>query len=570
VVVAFVALACWVGWLAWHVNRDLSAAVDDASRLQTSVNAGDDPATRAALADLQRHSSDASDRTDGLTWSALSKVPLVGDDAEGVRVVSDVVADLSRDGIAPLARIATDLESLLPRDGAISIDAVRDLQDPVSTGDAAFAEAAERLSSQDTSGFIDRLRVKYRDLAARVSDAAAVLHTADTTLQVLPSMLGGDEKRTYLVVFQNNAEIRATGGLPGAVSLVTAQDGKVKMTRQVAASSLGETDRPVLPLSKAEQAIYGPQLGTYFLDANFTPDFPRTADLMRTRWEQLYPDKIDGVLSIDPVALSYILEATGPIAIGDLSLTSDNAVDELVHQVYLRYADPATQDAWFRLVARAVFDKVTDGSGSPQQLIRGLVQGADEGRIYVHSFEADETKVLGGTQIAGELVTDPGAPPQVGVYLNDATGGKMSYYLRYSVTVDSTYCSEGIQRLAAHARLLSDAPDDAAKLPDYITGAGRYGTDPGSQLVLVRLYGPVGGEMSNVELNAEPVRDLEFIDQDGRPVATITVFLTPRNTVDLTWRMKTGAEQTGETRLTVTPSTASRAGSTVVPTTCAA
>ena len=58
------------------------------------------------------------------------------------------------------------------------------------------------------------------------------LATADRALQVLPTMLGRDEPKNWLLVFQNNAEVRATGGLPGAISVVTADDGELSRNRQ--------------------------------------------------------------------------------------------------------------------------------------------------------------------------------------------------------------------------------------------------------------------------------------------------------------------------------------------------
>lgn len=566
-VIATLSAALWVGWQAWQVNRDLSAAAADAKTLQQAVEDGDDPATDAALADLQEHSTSAAERTSGWTWSALSHAPVYGDDARGVRLVSDVVAELSNNGIEPLVRTSTDLESLLPKEGRIDVDTVRSLQSPVSDGKTALEAAVEQLSGEDPVGFVGPLREKYRELQSQIADAADVMSTADTALQVMPGMLGDGERRKYLLIFQNNAEIRSTGGLPGAVSLVEAEDGKVELTRQVAANTFGETDKPVLPLTPEERQIYGPQLGTYFLDANFTPDFPRTADLMKARWEQEYDDSLDGVFSLDPVTLSYILKAVGPVPVGDVTLTSDNAVDELLHQVYLRYEDPADQDAFFRDVARAVFDKVSSGAESPQELIRALVRGADEGRVYVHSFDSQEQSDLAGTQVAGELITDPDAAPQVGVYLNDATGAKMSYYLRYDVKVDATYCKDGVQGLSAKAHLLSDAPEDAASLPDYVTGAGVFGTEPGSQLVLVRLFSPVDGEISHIQLNGAPI-DAEPVIQDGREVMTTVVQLEPQFTVDLTWRMTTGPDQTGDVETSVTPGVVARKLSSVVATAC--
>lgn len=564
---AVLLVAGWCAWQAWQVNRDLSAAADDAARLQAAVSDGNGDAADAALAQLQAHSTSAADRTDGPTWSAFTHLPRYGDDATGVRVVSETLASLSNDGIEPLVRTSSDLESLLPKDGKISIDAVTRLQQPVSHGSAVFAAADKALAAQDPSGYVGALRDQYRELASRVSQAAAVLKTSDTALQVMPSMLGGDGPRNYLLVFQNNAEIRATGGLPGAVSLVTARDGKVRMSRQVAAGSFGETAKPVLPLTAAELAIYDRQLGTYFLDANLTPDFPRTADLMRARWEQEYPEHLDGVISLDPVALSYILKAMGPVQVGDLSLTSENAVDLLLHEVYLRYPSPLAQDAWFRQVARAVFDRVSSGVQSPQDLVRALARGADEDRIYVHSFHDEEQQTLAASQVAGSLVTDPAAAPQVGVSLNDATGAKMSYYLRFSVGVSSTYCRAGSQGLSGKAHLLSDAPDDAASLPDYVTGAGLFGTAPGSQLVLVRLFGPVDGKISDVELNGRPIRAAAVV-QDGRPVITTVALLKPGFTVDLTWRMVTGPGQTGDTAVRVTPGVTPKRTSSVAATSC--
>jgi hypothetical protein len=557
----------WVGWSAWHVNRDLSAAADDASRLQAAVSTGDNRVADDALARLQVHSSGAARRTGGPTWSVLARLPVVGDDARGVRLVSDVLFDLSENGIEPLANTAKDLESLLPRNGKVSIDAVTSLQTPVASGARAFSVADDRLEAQDSSGFVEPLRTKYQDLASRVSDAASALDSASTALQVVPGMLGEAGTRNYLLVFQNNAEIRATGGLPGAISLVRADHGKVEMTRQLAANAIPEASTSALPLDPAERMIYGRQLGTYFLDANFTPDFPRTAALMKARWEQLYDERIDGVLSIDPVALSYLLAATGPVTVGDIQLTSENAVDELLHEVYLRYPNPADQDAWFREVARAVFDRVSSGAESPQALIKALARGANEHRLYVTSFEEDEQSTLSGTQVAGEIVTDPTAPPQVGVYLNDATGAKMSYYLRYHVQVRTSGCTNGRQGLDGKLEMTSAAPLDAASLPAYVTGAGRFGTDPGSQLVLVRLYGPVGGSLTGLKLDKRVVTP-DVVDAEGRPVVTVPVLLKPEDSLDLTWEMTTGLNQSRATRVSVTPSVVAGDSSSVAPSSC--
>ena len=91
----------------------------------------------------------------------------------------------------------------------------------------------------------------------------------------------GDGDRDYLLVFQNNAEIRATGGLPGAVRVVEADDGKVD-ARPVRTRRITSAQRtpPTLPMTEAERASTTGISAGYFLNAGMTPDFPRAAELI--------------------------------------------------------------------------------------------------------------------------------------------------------------------------------------------------------------------------------------------------------------------------------------------------
>nr|WP_246304967.1 DUF4012 domain-containing protein [Nocardioides thalensis] len=369
-------------------------------------------------------------------------------------------------------------------------------------------------------------------------------------------MLGQDEPRNYLLVFQNNAEIRATGGLPGAVSLVSADRGALAITRQATGAQFGRaTDAPLAP-TDPERRLYANVLTDYFLSSNMTPDVPRAAELWAARWEQEFPDdQVDGVLTLDTVALSYVLGATGPLEIDGVELNADNVVDELLHNVYLRIEDPAEQDAFFAAVATAAFDRFTAGATNPTGLIKALARATSEGRVNVHSFDDAEQAELGGTTIAGELVTDvDNSSPQIDVTVNDNTAAKMSYFLRYETDVNATYCTDGVQGFAGKMRLTSTATEEAKQLPGYITGT--EGLAPkGSQWVTVRLYGPAGGTVDDVTLNNRPLKPLR-VDQDGRPVAQYYIELAPGQTVDVAWTMTSGPGQTADPHVRVTPSIA--------------
>ncbi|MBA2774339.1 MAG: DUF4012 domain-containing protein [Nocardioidaceae bacterium] len=77
-------------------------------------------------------------------------------------------------------------------------------------------------------------------------------------VKLLPPMLGPDGPRSYLVMFQNTAELRAAGGIPGAIAIIRAAGGKLRLTQQGDAGSLGSYRWPVLPLAVNGKKGYSP------------------------------------------------------------------------------------------------------------------------------------------------------------------------------------------------------------------------------------------------------------------------------------------------------------------------
>lgn len=570
VVVAVVAIVGYTGWLVYDAAHHLKAAADDASAIKAAALGNDPAKAKAAIDDFSGHAHSAEEATSSPFWSLLTHVPAFGDDARGVRTASKVADDLSDGPLTELAGAVGDIDAVLPKDGGVDVASVQGLVKPVADGDAALDKARAQLDAVDPSGYVDSLKTRFRDLQGKVDDAADAMGVADRALKVLPQMLGADGKKNYLVVMQNNAEIRATGGLPGAASLVSADKGKIAMVREVAGSSFGQAPAPVLPLQPAEQKLFGKNLGEFFLDANLTPDFARSAALWKARWEQTQPEKIDGVISLDTVSLSYLLKALGPVDVGGVHLTSDNVVDELLSKVYARIPDPKAQDAFFGQVTSAIFQRVLSFSGSRQTLLQALGQAADEHRLLIHDFDSTVQGDLAGTAVAGEVTKDAPTTPQVGVYFGDGTLSKMSYYLRYDTHVTATSCVAGVQKLTGKLTLTSTAPADAkTSLPAYVLGTGNAlpKSSAGYMLVTIYVYAPEGGAAGKFDDN-----DLDFdqfaAELDGRPVIGTWLLLKPGQTRDLSWTMTSGKGQTGDTSVSVTPSVVGGSASSTVRSAC--
>ena len=569
VVVAVVAIVGYTGWLVYDAAHHLQDAADDASAIKAAALAGDTSKAKAAIDDFSGHAHSAAKATGSPFWGLLTHVPGFGDDARGVRTASDVADDLSDGALTQLAGAVGDIDAVLPKNGAVDVAAVQGLVSPVADGHAALDKARRQLDAVDPSGYVGSLKIRYRDLQSEVDDAAHTMDVADHALQVLPQMLGADGSHNYLLIMQNNAEIRATGGLPGAISLINADHGKIRMVREVSAGAFGQAPAPVLPLQPAEQKIFGKNLGTYFQDANLTPDFTRSADLWKARWEQTQPEKIDGVISLDTVTLSYLLTALGPVDVDGVRLTSDNVVDELLSKAYARIPDPAAQDAFFAKVASTVFEKMMTFDGDRKALLTAVGKAADEHRLLIHDFDDAAQRHLDGTAVSGGLTSgDPKVDPQVGVYFADGTLSKMSYYLRYDTHVSATSCTNGVQHLSGGLTLTSTAPKDAkTTLSRFVTGVNLPKSSRGDMLVAVYVYAPEGGTASKFDDN-----DLDFdqftAELDGRQVIGTWVLLQPGQSQDLKWTMTSGAGQTGATQVNVTPSVSQGTSSSTATSAC--
>ncbi|CAN5329751.1 DUF4012 domain-containing protein [soil metagenome] len=570
--IAFVLIAAGAtfAYQASKVSSSLKSAADEASILQDQISSGDQTGAKKTLANLQGLTNDARTSSNGFLWEKFSGFPVAGKNVEAVRTVSRVLDDLADNGLPPIvnAADALDLKTFSPKSGAIDVVALLRLAPSVQTANQVLSEGQKDLQGVDEDELISQLKGPIKELKSKVSNAQSAASNASTALAVLPTMLGGQATRNYLLLIQNNAETRATGGVPGAWAQVVASKGKIDLAAQGAGAALAGLPEPALKLSDEEVALYGTNLGTDLRDVNFTPDFPRTAALSRAILKEKTGISVGGVISVDPVALSYILKGTGPVVLEDgTTLNSDNAVDFLLNQVYVDYPDPEVQDAVFASAARKIFEAVSSGVGNPQEVIRGLAKGAHERRLLVWSNYAPEQKILEPTAVGGSLPTEKSSTPYVNMTLNDAAGSKMEYYLDFTTTVKASECTvAGVQTLVATTTLRSDAPTDASLLPPSILGPG-YGAKVGTMLLNLRVFAPTGGKITGATINGEET-DLYPGTERGRPVTIVTAMLEPGESQDLAVTMTTAAGQDGDVVVGVTPGITRGGNTAKVPTSC--
>jgi hypothetical protein len=557
VVALLMASVVWVGVRALMAKDELERAIPLAQDVESRLVEGDAAAAGNTARQLTEHANSAASLTGDPVWRAVEALPVVGVNLTVVRELAQTVKVIANEAVLPLTVAAGEIavDGFKPIDGAIALQPLIDAQPSVSAANAALIKAQTSLLAVRVSDALPPVRAAASQLEEALTNAARSVDAVDRAVRILPAMLGVSGPREYLVLFQNPAELRASGGISGAIALLQTDAGQMQLARQVSSSEYTHYESPVLELPLETRGIYGDITGQYIQDVNLTPDFVQSAKLAQEMWRLQFGGDVNGVLSIDPVALSYLLRATGPITLptGDV-LSSENAVQLLLSDVYARYPDTGLQDAFFAAAAGSVFSAVASGSAEPIALITALAQAGTEHRVLIWNSDDAEQAVLGDTSLAGGLPTGDETNQRFGVYFNDATAAKMGPYLDVQTGIGQATCRrDNRPNYVLDVTLTNTAPADAAtSLPNYVTAGGAFGTAAGNIRTIVYVYAAPGMENLGVTRDGAAVPYRPAHDAK-HPLSSLSVELAPGESTVLQFSFLGAAAFNGNLEVETTP-----------------
>ncbi|MFG1951790.1 DUF4012 domain-containing protein [Micromonospora sp. NPDC048830] len=536
----------WVGFRSWQARAHLLNAAGLARDLSADVVGADVERAQRTLSALQEQAGAAREATGDPGWWLGRRVPYAGDDLAAVRQIAVAIDDLARGAFPTLLR--TDLSTLLPGKGQLDVSRLRAVSSELADTDAVVQRIRTRLAAVPTEGLVAQVRRAVADLRAEIDRLAGLTRAADQAARLLPTLLGADGPRTYLLVSQNPAELRATGGMFGAYALIKAANGRLRMAGQGTSASLGRFTPP-LNLSRDVRALHADLPGTYPADVNLTPHFPTAAALYREMYRRRSGTTVDGVLAVDPVVLSYLLQATGPVSVpGQPALVGEKVVQTLLSDAYQRLK-PAEQDEYFAASSAAVFTAFFSRDVNPRAFLSGIGRSITERRVLFWSARPDEQRIIGDNRLAGSL-PEQETVPTVGVFLNDGSGAKLGYYLRPAATLTVGECRpDGRRQLRLRFTLHSTAP--ARGLSASVLGLGLAG-DPYTARTFVSVYSPAGGAVLGSRLDGRDAGAGSGYER-RRQVAVANVEVRPGATRTLEVDLLTGATGSGDGELWLTP-----------------
>lgn len=505
---------------------ELEYVADGAGELRTLATSGDIDAARPVANQVAEHAAAARSLTSDPVWRAFEFVPWLGPNLTAVREVAEITDSVAADAVTPVldAAASIDLGALGLRGSTVDLEPFAEVEAPLAAASSTLNAAETRALAIDADATLPPLANAVRQMRGIVTEAATAIGTLHGAAVLLPTMLGAEEPRTYIIAMQNNAELRSSGGIVGALALLRADRGTISIVRQASTRDFPPLDDP-LPLSESTVALFQEGPGRYIQNATSIPDFTEAGAMIAQRWEQRFDQRVDGVVAVDTIVAEHLLSATGPVSFGSFTVDEENIVDVLLSDIYSEFRDPVVQDEVFARAATALFGAALNG-GDPRALLGALAAASDENRIRIWSAHEDEQATLASSTLAGALPTDAERGPTVGVLFNDATGGKMDFYTGAEIATAVGVC-HGEPTTRVRVTWTNEAPADAAEtLPPYVTGDGYYDVEPGSVRTLIAVYGPQGGTPSRIDRDGteEPVQTAVL---DGRTAVQHAVTLAP-------------------------------------------
>ena len=533
------AIAGVFAFSALKVKSELQQAADGAKHLQSVIADADQSKMEKRVGEFSAHIDKAYRQTSSPIWSVATRLPYVGGDISAVRDTVGALEDISSQALPQLVQASgsINLNKIQVKNGTIGISGLENAQKPLNVADDVIDDAVREVKSVR--------QPKIRQVADAIDAAKAscaklgnTVHGMSALAQLLPGMLGtdshaNDAPRNYLILAQTNAEARPSGGLTGSLGVVTVQGGHLSLQPFVSDAEIPKASEPVVELTAEERMLFTDKLGTDIRDVNFTPDFPRTGEIVRAMWAKQYGVQVDGVIAIDPLFLQNMLAVTGGVTMSDGSvLDGETTAQTLLNTVYAKMT-PEETDKYFANAAQAAFDHITQNSGDPKAYINALSQSVKQGHLLLWSAHESEQDLIAESEISGRLVTE-GAKPQVGVYISDETQSKMDWYLHREVTTEfQKVAANGANQYTVHIKLKNlMTAEELAAAPNYVTG-GTDETEPGDIRTALFLYAPANGRL--VDWKFQNQNDYQGVTvHDGLTLAVGKVTLKPGEEYEIT------------------------------------
>jgi hypothetical protein len=425
---------------------------------------------------------------------------------------------------------------------AVSIPAVGHARSYLKVVKSDYSEQSAITSAQALNSDINRaFSIINLPISKQISSLLGlnfsdIKNEINAAISAGPLLAGTDKPKRYLISFQNSAEARGTGGILGAYALIELDKGSLKVLRTGSNASLYGISLTEIPITMPAEflKLYGKN-PAILQNSNLSPHFPYGAQIWMGLWKKKYGEQLDGVIAVDPTALSYILTATGEIRLkSGEKITSENVVEETLKNAYERYEkDNDARKQYLVDIMNATAAKLTTGDYSKIKMAKALRDGVKANRILIYSTNKDAQEKLAEVKLGGYLTLE--ANNEYRAVIQNIDASKLDYYLDRSVVIESKSCEKDRQT-QVRIRVTNTLKTGVGLSPYVLTRADKgkpASLVTGAHRFKVFIYGPTDAKLISVS------RENRTADLGGasverkRPIYVADVDLAPGDSDEL-------------------------------------
>ncbi len=290
------------------------------------------------------------------------------------------------------------------------------------------------------------VRAKLDQVKDLSNQAITMLVEFKPVLEELPNIAGGKgERKKYLILFQNDNELRPTGGFLTAYAVVYIEDGKITPEKS---DDIYELDLKFKKTEKIPDALavgLTTEKKWNLRDMNIWPDFRQSMDKFFTNYQNIpgEPDSIDGIISVDTHVLTGLLNILGPVQIaggGTFSAETDPRCDcpQVVYALseIITKPTPYLREDRKGILGPLMQSVLMKAYGAPKQQFPALFQLAwqlIEGRNIQMYFKDEKAQQAAETVNAAGRMTLPENRDFLGIVNTNLGGAKSNLFTTYTV-----------------------------------------------------------------------------------------------------------------------------------------
>ncbi len=332
----------------------------------------------------------------------------------------------------------------------------------VSSAQPELINAAAIIAGIDAYDVPEAQRETFSQLAVRLPKLVGSVSEFLSFADMAGTILGGNGSKRYLVVFQNNTEIRATGGFMGSFAELRMDDG-VMTKMDVPGGGTYDLQGSLRTNLVAPEPLSLLSARWEFQDANWFPDFPATARQIMQFYGDAGGGTVDGVIAVNATYVQDLIGLLGPIDMPeyDRVIDSENFLLETQKIVELEYDKTENKPkAFIGDLAPKLIGRVMDGSSQDFFSILDRVDAGLRSRdIQVYFSDGELERQVRELGWGGEIRQTDG--DYLMLVNTNLGGGKTDGVIAETVAVDVAIGEDGgIVDTVTVTRTHNGSPDD--------------------------------------------------------------------------------------------------------------